>query len=59
MQMLKMSIYINFLLRVYMEQGRLKICDVGIVFLYGDNKIKDGFYICFVYNYRKKKSTWS
>lgn len=47
--------YKNFLLKGYMGQGRLKVCDVGIAFLYGDNKINDGFYICFVYNYRKKE----
>lgn|GEM_PF-3198345 len=47
--------YKNFLLKGYMGQGRLKICDVGIAFLYGDNKINNGSYICFVYNYRKKE----
>ncbi|MDU1911930.1 hypothetical protein [Fusobacterium sp.] len=47
--------YKNFLLKGFVGQGRLKICDVGIAFLYGKNKINDGFYICFVYNYRKKE----
>ncbi len=47
--------YKDFLLKGYMGQGRLKVCDVGIAFLYKDNKINDGFYICFVYDYRKKE----
>lgn len=47
--------YKDFLLKGYMGQGKLKVCDVGIAFLYGDNKINNGSYICFVYNYRKKE----
>ncbi|MEJ6467289.1 hypothetical protein [Fusobacterium ulcerans] len=47
--------YKKFLLKGYMGQGRLKVCDVGIAFLDGDNKINNGSYICFVYNYREKE----
>ena len=47
--------YKDFLLKGYMGQGKLKVCDVGIAFLYKDNKISNGSYICFVYNYRKKE----
>lgn len=47
--------YKDFLLKGYMGQGKLKVCDVGIAFLYKDNKISNGSYICFVYNYREKE----
>lgn len=47
--------YKDFLLKGYMGQGKLKVCDVGIAFLYKYNKISNGSYICFVYNYRKKE----
>lgn len=47
--------YKDFLLKGYIGQGKLKVSDVGIAFLYEDNKINHGFYICFVYNYREKK----
>ena len=47
--------YKDFFLKGYIGQGNLKVSDVGIAFLYEDNKISYGFYICFVYNYREKK----